>query len=789
VSPDSLSSVGVSALRAFCIYAQEFRAYKLPATVRSPIFSRGDVAVKIENAMRRPETNIRQMVSVVLRFAVLAGVSFFGPFAVAHDVDPTSDPNVQPYAGTPVSGYRLAWSDEFNTNAVDTNKWNFRTGVRYWSVQQPQNNAVTNGLYQCLLKKETVGTNQYTAGGIISKKAVRYGYYEARMRVPPGRGWHTSFWMITGGTPVTNTGIELDIIENDSITPLKYGVNTHRWAPSPHVTYGSKSVTTPSLTAGFHVLGCEFTATKIKYFFDGALVQTVDATQFAHCDLNIWLTSIAGPLGGTTNVDDTQLPNVAEFDYARFFTPTAASSVSIIAPSFAGVMLADSNAALRVAALATSSDTNLTPTVAWSKVSGPGSVTFGNATNTDTTAMFSAPGSYVLQCQAVVQSSTNTDQVTVAINSPLSLALRQGVNDYAHVATFIRGDSPGWNSGGRDQFIVGRWGGLGMRPLLSFDLRGIDPTAVIQSAALDLWTDATAGTGAVGALELHKLNSTPVEGAGDGSSAGNGAGTGATWLSRTGGTNASDLWLNAGGDFETNVLSSVAGYDATVTNQQKTFSSTGNFVTAVQSALTNDLPLDLLVISPTTEAGANNYISRMSSDDSLTVTQRPQLVLTFLGNFAPAISPGGPFVALVNLPALLGGSATNADGSSWSKASGPGVVAFTDAANPATAATFSAPGNYVLRLAASNAFAQVSRDMNVTVVASPPQLSSLLLTTNRFQFQITGTTGVTCMIQASTNLILWTNLFATNPAALPFTWSDLGKTNFPRRFYRVQLEP
>ncbi len=182
------------------------------------------------------------------RSVVFTGIAL-GNLAVgllwAQDIDPASNPNVQPYTNTPVSGYQLAWSDEFNSNAVDTNKWNFRTGVRFWSVQQPQNNAVSNGLYSILLKKETVGTNQYTSGGIISKKAVRYGYYEARMRTPPGRGWHTSFWMITGGTPVTNTSIELDIIENDSVNLFKYGVNTHRHQPTPHVTYGNKNVNTP----------------------------------------------------------------------------------------------------------------------------------------------------------------------------------------------------------------------------------------------------------------------------------------------------------------------------------------------------------------------------------------------------------------------------------------------------------------------------------------------------------------------------------------------------------------
>lgn len=723
-----------------------------------------------------------------LPLLIAAGLALSLPVLVAaQDIDPTSDPNTQPYASTPVSGYQLAWSDEFNGSAVDTKKWNFRTGVRYWSVQQPQNNAVSNGLYYLLLKKETVGTNQYTAGGLISKKAVRYGYYEARMRVPPGRGWHTSFWMMSGGMPVPNTAIELDALENDSVNHFKYGVNTHRHQPTPHVTYGSKTVSTPSLNADFHVIGCEFTPTTIMYFFEGALVQTVDATQFAHTDLNIWLTSVAAPLGGTTNVDDSLLPNVAEFDYARFFVLGPTSTVSIVTPNAAGVTLADTNTALHVAASVTSSDSNYLPSIAWSKVSGPGSVTFAIATNADTTAKFSAPGSYVLQCQAVVLNSTNIDQVAVAVAAPLTASLRQGVGGYAHVATFIRGDSPGWNSGGRDQFIVGRWGGQPLRPALSFDLSPLDPSAVVQSIALDVWTDSTPGTGAVGDVELRKLTSTPVEGTGDGSSASNGAGTGATWLSRTGGTNVSDLWTNGGGDFETNILSSAPGYDAAVAGVQRTFGSTAGFVAAAQGALNAAQPLNVLLLSPTTEAGTNNFISRISSDDIATKEQRPLLSLTFLGNVGPTIWPGNALTALVAVPTQLIGSVSNADGSLWSLLSGPGTVSFSNPAVPGTTASFSRSGDYFLRLTASNRLCRVSRDLSVTVVASRPQLLGPLMTGNCFQIQVSGEAGVNYIIQGSTDLVTWADLFTTNAVTMPLTWTDRSATHFSARFYRALL--
>jgi beta-glucanase (GH16 family) len=196
----------------------------------------------------------------------------------------------------------------------------YRTDTRFWSLQRAANVRTFNGSLYLDLKKETFGTTHYTGGGVISKKLFRYGYYEARMKVPPGAGWHSSFWMMKYNRPATDTvSIELDAIENDSITPLKYGVNTHRHLPTPHRTYGNKNVVTPSLSANYHVFGCEFTPTLIRYFFEGNVVQTVNATQFPHNDLNIWLTSIAAPLGGTTSVDDSKLPAAALYDYARFF--------------------------------------------------------------------------------------------------------------------------------------------------------------------------------------------------------------------------------------------------------------------------------------------------------------------------------------------------------------------------------------------------------------------------------------------------------------------------------------
>jgi len=223
----------------------------------------------------------------------------------------------------PPPGYKLVWSDEFNGDSLDTSKWDFRTDSRMWSTQKPENVSVRNGHLILAVNKEDAGGKHYTGGGVISKPAFKYGYYESRFKVPPGAGWHTSFWMMKhngqGGTGPTASAQELDVCENDSVHQNSYGVNVHKWNPKPHVAMGGKTVKTPSLWGDFHVYGCEFTPEQVRYYFDGELVQTVDVSKFAHSEQNIWLTTIASNLGGTKAVDDAKLPAAAEYDYVRFY--------------------------------------------------------------------------------------------------------------------------------------------------------------------------------------------------------------------------------------------------------------------------------------------------------------------------------------------------------------------------------------------------------------------------------------------------------------------------------------
>lgn len=386
------------------------------------------------------------------------------------------------------------------------------------------------------------------------------------------------------------------------------------------------------------------------------------------------------------------------------------------------VSLSDPADILRIAVSASANGlAGPSPALAWTKLIGPGAVVFGNASASDTTAGFSAPGSYVLRCTATTAGGSTAADIGVAVASSPVLTLREGVDGYSHAGSFLRSDVPTWNSGARDQMLVGKLSASSrFRTVFSFPLTGVPSNATLTGISLDLWTDAIAGAGSLAGIELRALSDTPVEGVGASASAGNitGNGTGATWDSRTGQTAAGDLWNSGGGDFGNATLSSLAGFDATVTGSPKAFPSSPAWLAVAQAAHLAAKPLDLAMISPATESGATFPYARISSDDCPNEAVRPRLNITWAATAAPALSPGTAPTAYAGTPAPLSGSASGAIAVGWSLVSGPGSASFGNASQPATTVTFGQAGSYVLKWTASNASAEVSRLLAVNVL--PP---------------------------------------------------------------------
>ncbi|MGJ8654610.1 MAG: glycoside hydrolase family 16 protein [Opitutaceae bacterium] len=335
------------------------------------------------------------------------------------DVDPSGDPNVQPYADTPVEGYMIVWSDEFNGTEIYGNKWYYRTDSKLWSTQLPANNTFSDGLYHIHGRKQQAQGKEYTGGGMISKKLFKYGYYETRMKVPSGEGWHTSFWMMRHvelrDVPVDGRHIELDVVENDSSDLYHYQTDAHTWRPGSHKKYGTKQIITKDPLDQFHVYGMEFTPTTLRYFFNGELVSETDASEFEHSAVNIWLTCLAGKLGKKTEkVDETMLPALAQYDYVRFFQRESAD-LKIVQP-VESELTVKVGECLDLVGKVTPSGPDVETVVLWSKIWGRGdSVTFDDEYSAKTTAHFAKPGKFIIECSVTVGSVTKNERVTVTV--------------------------------------------------------------------------------------------------------------------------------------------------------------------------------------------------------------------------------------------------------------------------------------------------------------------------------------------------------------------------------------
>ena len=155
-------------------------------------------------------------------------------------------------------------------------------------------------------------------------------------------------------------------------------------------------------------------------------------------------TQISGP-GATTFADATAAATTATFPSAGTYvlqlagsdgTTTNHSQVTIVVSPPGPVVIAGSDQTITLpntAALNGSvTETNLplggSLSSTWSQISGPGTTTFANASNTVTNASFDLPGNYVLQLAGSDGVYTNTSQLTVHVKADPGPAVSAGSN-------------------------------------------------------------------------------------------------------------------------------------------------------------------------------------------------------------------------------------------------------------------------------------------------------------------------------------------------------------------------
>ncbi|MCX6853632.1 MAG: family 16 glycosylhydrolase [Verrucomicrobia bacterium] len=419
--------------------------------------------------------------------------------------------------------------------------------------------------------------------------------------------------------------------------------------------------------------------------------------------------------------DETRLGEAA-FDNVAL---TAAVPDVLITEPTDGTTHAANGASLRLIATLTGGSG---AGIQWSVVSGPGSVTFSNATAATTHATFSAPGVYQLRCSATNAAGTGTDDHTIHV-TPLfaadsSLALHLKLDE--STGTTATDSSGGSNHASTSGAVT--WQPTGGRLLGTAALDGNDAfltvpdhTSLDGTAAFTLSCWFKADTFDVSSALLAKRVSDTSQNA-YAIHFGTGTNTGRLRIDINSNNNRfiSDTVFSTGAWYHVALV-----FDGTLptTERAKLYVNGALDITATETSTTVINSTAPLLIGRASETDPNYFDGEI---DSVRFHRRAFSAgeIAGLANesaaAAPIVSAGAAPVPITQVAASLAGSVTGtAPVAAWSKVSGPGNVTFGNAAQAATTVTFSQTGSYVLQLTGTNATAQSLAPLAVNVGLNP----------------------------------------------------------------------
>ena len=242
-------------------------------------------------------------------------------------------PAVDPTMNVP-EGYEIDWFDEFTGISLGAD-WTYEVKNAGWVNNEKQNyvngNGVTevsNGTLKINCKKMD---GKIYSGRIYAKKnkGWKYGWVEARIKLPKGKGTWPAFWMMpvneSDGWPTCG---EIDIMEEVGYHPNYTSSSIH--CNSYNHTKGTQKTAerlTPGAEGEFHVYALEWTENYIQTYVDGNPLLHFDNDGAGN--KNTWpfnkefyvILNLAwgGDWGGAQGVDESALPVTMEVDYVRVF--------------------------------------------------------------------------------------------------------------------------------------------------------------------------------------------------------------------------------------------------------------------------------------------------------------------------------------------------------------------------------------------------------------------------------------------------------------------------------------
>ncbi len=242
------------------------------------------------------------------------------------------------------AGYTLVWSDEFNAGPVPSSDWT----IENWAPGHVNNELQTytsrevDGKRTLEVKDGFLYINCFKAadGKVYSGRMNArpttgwlYGYFEARIKLPKGKGTWPAFWMMPSNVdwvanPWPYCG-EIDIMEEVGANPEYVSSSLH--TGNYNHTKGTQKtheMKCPGAEDSFHVYACEWTAEEITTYVDGkvqlhatkaAMGADHDSWPFHYAFYPILNLAWGGDWGGYMGVDENALPATMMVDYVRIF--------------------------------------------------------------------------------------------------------------------------------------------------------------------------------------------------------------------------------------------------------------------------------------------------------------------------------------------------------------------------------------------------------------------------------------------------------------------------------------
>lgn len=241
-------------------------------------------------------------------------------------------------------GYTLVWSDEFNEGSEPGSDWVRENQKAGWVNHELQTyiSGKFDGKPTLEVKDGFLNINCFKGsdGKVYSGRMNAkpgsgwlYGYFEARIMLPKGKGTWPAFWMMPsnvdwGSNPWPKCG-EIDIMEEVGANPDYVSSSLH--TENYNHTKGTQKTHEMKCNGAegqFHIYALEWTEDTITTYVDGKVQLQVSKAAMGS-DHNSWpfhyafypILNLAwgGDWGGYKGIDESALPVTMKVDYVRIF--------------------------------------------------------------------------------------------------------------------------------------------------------------------------------------------------------------------------------------------------------------------------------------------------------------------------------------------------------------------------------------------------------------------------------------------------------------------------------------